>query len=184
MSTTATDPRAVGERIERLLEASSAGGPVARERAEELVQLVVELYGAGLERLLEIAHETGRLDDPLLDALADDELVSGLLLVHGLHPYGVVDRVARALASVQPLLQAEGAAARLLDVADGVVTVALEGGGHGCGSSSAVLAHAVEDAVAAAAPEVDRVVVQEPQRAPAVIPVATLSARLREGTPA
>src|SRR4051812_49599203 len=66
----APDLRATGERIEVLLEAASAGGRVARERAEELVRLVVDLYGAGLERLLDIAYDTGRLDDELLDRLA------------------------------------------------------------------------------------------------------------------
>jgi len=65
------DLRATGERIEALLEAASTGGRVARERAEELVRLVVDLYGAGLERLLEIVHEAGRLDDDLLDTYAE-----------------------------------------------------------------------------------------------------------------
>jgi len=97
------DPSACGERIELLLEASAAAGPVARERAEELVRLVVELYGTGLERVLELAHEAGALDDDLLGALAADELVSSLLLVHGLHPYGVEERVERALDGVRPL---------------------------------------------------------------------------------
>ena len=56
--------------------------------------LVTNLYGAGLERLLEVLSEAGRLDATALDALAGDELVSGLLLVHGLHPYDVTTRVA------------------------------------------------------------------------------------------
>ena len=98
------DLRATGERIEALLDAASAGGRVARERAEELVRLVVDLYGAGLERLLEIVHESGRLDDELLDRLAADDLVASLLLVHGLHPYDVETRVARALDGVRPYL--------------------------------------------------------------------------------
>ena len=50
------DLRATGERIEALLDASAAHGVVARERAEELVRLVTDLYGAGLERVLEIVH--------------------------------------------------------------------------------------------------------------------------------
>src|SRR4051812_49684686 len=91
------DPRATGERIEVLLEAAAAGGAVARERAEELVRLVADLYGAGLERLLEIAFNCGRLDDELLDRLAADDLVAGLLAVHGPHPYHVGTRGARAL---------------------------------------------------------------------------------------
>ncbi len=49
-----TDLLRTGERIEQLLDASAASGPVAKERAEELVRLVVDLYGAGLEKVLEI----------------------------------------------------------------------------------------------------------------------------------
>ncbi len=85
--------RANGERIEHLLDASAAGGPLAKERAEELVRLVVELYGAGLERVLEIVHDAGGLNDEALDGLADDALVTSLLLVHGLHPYSVEERI-------------------------------------------------------------------------------------------
>jgi hypothetical protein len=168
----AVDPASVGDRIEQLLEASAAAGPVARERAEELVRLVVELYGAGLERLLELAHDAGRLDDALLEALASDELVASLLLVHGLHPYGVHERVQRALDGARPAL----GDVDLLGVSeDGVVTVRVPGG-HGCGSTAGALA--VEEAVRAAAPEATRVdVLAEPAPAP-VIPVASLSARL------
>src|SRR5215213_4142809 len=104
----APDLRATGDRIEALLEAASASGRVARERAEELVRLVVDLYGAGLERLLDIVHESGRLDDELLDRLAADDLVASLLAVHGLHPYDVEARVARALDSVRPYLGSHG----------------------------------------------------------------------------
>ena len=78
------DLREVGERIDVLLDSSGSHGPVARERAEELVRLVTDLYGAGLERLLELLHESGHLDDELLDRLARDDLVASLLLVHGL----------------------------------------------------------------------------------------------------
>ena len=62
-----------------------------QQRAEDLVALVTNLYGAGLERLLQVLADVGRLDQQALDALADDELVAGLLLVHGLHPYDVAD---------------------------------------------------------------------------------------------
>ena len=72
-----------GERIDSLLSALGTAGPVAQQRGEDLVALVTNLYGAGLERLLEVLADAGRLDDTALDALAGDELVSGLLLVHG-----------------------------------------------------------------------------------------------------
>jgi Fe-S cluster biogenesis protein NfuA/nitrite reductase/ring-hydroxylating ferredoxin subunit len=173
----AADPAAVGERIERLLEASAAGGPVAHERAEELVRLVVGLYGAGLERLLEIAHETGRLDDVLLDALADDPLVSSLLLVHDLHPDGVQRRVEKALEGVRPYLGSHGGDVKLLDVsAEGVVTLQLLGSCDGCASSAVTLELAVEDAIRAAAPEVVSIEVSQPPKG--LIPVDALSVRL------
>ncbi|MEV0715884.1 hypothetical protein AB0H87_14775, partial [Asanoa sp. NPDC050611] len=98
---TPTDPGwTAGDRIEALITASAAGGAVARERAEELVRLVVDLYGAGLERLLELLHERGALGDDVLDALAADELVASLLLVHGLHPESASTRVATAAAGM------------------------------------------------------------------------------------
>ena len=175
-----------GERIEALLEAASAGGRVARERAEELVRLVVDLYGAGLERLLEIVHESGRLDDELLDRLAADELVSSLLVVHGLHPYDVETRVARALDGVRPYLGSHGGDVELLGVTeDGVVRLRMLGSCDGCPSSSVTLTLAVETAIQAAAPETLGIEVEE--AAPAatggasVIPVSALRSRLDNG---
>lgn len=183
MSAPSLDPSASGERIELLLEASAAAGPIARERAEELVRLVVELYGSGLERLMELAHDAGALDDDLLAALAGDELVSSLLLVHGLHPYGVEERVQRALDDVRPYLGSHGGDVRLLEVTDeGVVRLQLLGSCDGCASSSVTLELAVDGAVRAAAPEVVRIDVEESQpeaAASGVIPVEQLTSRLR-----
>jgi Fe-S cluster biogenesis protein NfuA/nitrite reductase/ring-hydroxylating ferredoxin subunit len=173
------DPAACGERIELLLEASTAGGPVMRERAEELVRLVVELYGAGLERLLELAHDQGKLDDELLDALAADDLVASLLIVHGLHPYGVEERVERALDGVRPYLGSHGGDVELLEVTeDAVVRLRLLGSCDGCASSAVTLELAVEDAIRAAAPEIVRIDVEEPAKG-GLIPVEQLTARLR-----
>jgi Fe-S cluster biogenesis protein NfuA/nitrite reductase/ring-hydroxylating ferredoxin subunit len=182
------DLRATGERIEALLEAASTGGRVARERAEELVRLVVDLYGAGLERLLEIVHESGRLDDDLLDRLAADDLVASLLAVHGLHPDDVDARVARALDGVRPYLGSHGGDVEFLGLTDeGVVRLRMLGSCDGCPSSSVTLTLAVETAIQAAAPEVSGIEVEEaaPARAggPSVIPVSALRSRL-DGGPA
>ncbi|MGZ4492610.1 MAG: NifU family protein [Nocardioidaceae bacterium] len=180
-----TDLRATGERIDALLDAAGAGGVVARERAEELVRLVSELYGAGLERVLELLHESGRLDDELLDLLAADDLVAGLLIVHGLHPDGVEVRVARALDRVRPYLGSHGGDVELLAVtAEGTVRLRLLGSCDGCPSSSVTLKLAVEDAIEAAAPEITAIEVEEPtgRATPGgqdtVIPVDSLRTRL------
>lgn len=154
-----TDLRGTGERIDALIEAVSAGGPAnvhrTRERAEELVRAVTDLYGAGLERLLEIVYDSGRLDDELLGLLAADDLVAGLLIVHGLHPYDVRTRVEQALGSVRPYLGSHGGDVELLEVTDeGTVRLRLMGSCESCPSSSVTLELAVQDAVEAAAPEV------------------------------
>jgi Fe-S cluster biogenesis protein NfuA/nitrite reductase/ring-hydroxylating ferredoxin subunit len=182
----APDLRATGDRIEALLEAASAGGRVARERAEELVRLVMDLYGAGLERLLEIVHESGRLDDVLLDRLAADDLVASLLAVHGLHPDDVGTRVTRALDGVRPYLGSHGGDVEFLGITDeGTVRLRMLGSCDGCPSSSITLTLAVETAIRDAAPEVSGIEVEEAAAAGGggpVIPVTALRARLDEGT--
>jgi hypothetical protein len=47
--------RMAGDRIQTLLDASATGGAVARERAEQLVGEVTDLYGAALERMMRTA---------------------------------------------------------------------------------------------------------------------------------
>jgi Fe-S cluster biogenesis protein NfuA/nitrite reductase/ring-hydroxylating ferredoxin subunit len=181
--TPALDLRSTGDRIEALLGATDAAGPAARERAEELVRLVVDLYGAGLERLLEVLYDAGALSDELLARLAADELVSGLLAVHGLHPYAVEDRIAQALDDVRPYLGSHGGDVELLEVtADGVVKLRMLGSCDGCPSSAVTLQLAVEGAITAAAPEVSAVeVAEEPKAATGgLIPLDALTVRLRE----
>lgn len=151
------DFRAVGERINALLDASASGGVVAKERAEELVRLVADLYGSGLERLLSILYGLGRLDDEALAALAADDLISSLLLVHDLHPYDVVTRVEQALDNVRPYLGSHGGDVELLSVSEDVVRLRLLGSCDGCPSSSVTLKLAVEGAIEAAAPEIVRI---------------------------
>ena len=181
-----TDLRAVGERIDALLDASAANGPVARERAEELVRLVVDLYGAGLGRVLEIVHEHGGLDASL-EALAEDDLVASLLLVHGLHPYDVTTRVQQALENVRPYLGSHGGDVELLSIDGGVVRLRMLGSCDGCPSSSVTLKLAVEGAIEAAAPEVSAIEVEAAtaqQKTGPTLSVESLFARVGEAGPA
>jgi Fe-S cluster biogenesis protein NfuA/nitrite reductase/ring-hydroxylating ferredoxin subunit len=181
------DLQAAGDRIQVLLDASASGGAVARERAEELVRTVADLYGAGLERVLDILHDLGRLDADALAALAGDTLVSSLLVVHGLHPYDVRTRVEQALESVRPYLGTHGGDVELVDVtAAGVVRLRLLGSCDGCPSSSATLSLAVEGAVESAAPEITAIEVETDEPAPSpepLIAVDSLRSRLDESPP-
>jgi len=175
--------RQAGDRIGTLLDALGAGGAVARDRAEELVRQVTDLYGAGLQRILAIVEDNGTAGSGLRQSLIADELVSGLLLIHGLHPQDVHTRVAAALDSVRPYLGSHGGNVELLDIsAEGVVRLRLLGTCHGCPSSSVTLKFAVEDAIESAAPEVTAIEVVEEEKpaAPAVIPVEALLVRVNQ----
>lgn len=148
--------REVGARIEALLGALAAG----RERAaaEELVSVLVDLYGDGLGRIVTVL---GERNPALLAELADEPQVQGLLLLHGLHPLDVDERVSRALDRVRPYLGSHAGGVEFLGVDDeGVARLRLEGNCHGCPSSTLTVRLAIEGAVRDAAPEVTSVQVE------------------------
>ena len=149
------DLRAVGSRIEELLGQIRAGDPGTAEVAEEVVRLVVELYGAGLERTVELAGPEA------LDRLVEDELVASLLVLHGLHPKDTHTRVVEALDQVRPYLGSHAGGVELLGVdPEGVVHLRLEGSCDGCPSSTMTVKLAIERAIEEAAPEVTAVEVE------------------------
>jgi len=160
-------------RVETLLEEVEAlADPTARDRATELVQALLDLYGEGLERIVEQIAE--RDDGTIAEALAADELVSHLLLLHGLHPVALRTRVQSALDDVRPYLESHGGNVELLGVEEGVVRLRLEGSCSGCPSSAATLALAIEDAIHKAAPDVERIEADrgvEPPAAPGLLQV-------------
>jgi Fe-S cluster biogenesis protein NfuA/nitrite reductase/ring-hydroxylating ferredoxin subunit len=143
-------------RVEALLSAVDAlPDEPARTTATDVAQALVEMYGAGIERIVEVlaAHDDGTL----ARELADDELVAHLLLLHGLHPVPVRQRVREALDGVLPYLQSHGGDVELVDVEEGVVRLRLQGSCSGCPSSSMTLKLAIEDAIFKAAPDVEEV---------------------------
>ncbi len=156
-------------RVDSLLEQIEAlADPGARSIIAETVQALLELYGEGLARMLDSVARLGR--EELLEAFAADELVSHLLLLHGLHPADVETRVRRALEEVRPYLESHGGNVELLGVADGVARLRLQGSCSGCPSSTATLKLAIEEAIQQAAPDVDRVEAEgmvEPRPRPA-----------------
>src|ERR1051326_5458159 len=69
--------------------------PEARASAVELVQALMEFHGAGLERMMEIVAEAGVGASAVFDRFAEDGLVGSLLLIYGLHPLTLEERVDR-----------------------------------------------------------------------------------------
>jgi Fe-S cluster biogenesis protein NfuA len=148
--------REAGTRIDALLEQLAAGAPPGvAERTTELLQCVMALYGAGLERIVAWAAEVA--PDGVRD-LAADQVVGGLLVLHDLHPDDVDTRVQRALDDVRPYLGSHAGGVRYDGVdAEGVAHLRLEGSCDGCPGSTLTVRNAIEQAVLAAAPDVVRI---------------------------
>jgi len=134
-------------------EVQQATTPAVHERVEELVRSLVGLYGAGLERAVELVAGPGEPDR--LRTLADDDLVGSLLVLHDLHPDDVLTRVQGALDRVRPYLGSHAGGVTLVGVdPDGIVRLRLEGSCDGCPSSAMTVQNAIEDAILTAAPDV------------------------------
>jgi Fe-S cluster biogenesis protein NfuA/nitrite reductase/ring-hydroxylating ferredoxin subunit len=147
-------------RIERLLgEIERLPDPSGREKALELVQALFDLYGAGLERIVD--KLAARDDGELAAGLAGDELVSHLLLLHGLHPMPLEQRVTSALDEVRPYLESHGGDVELVSIDQDTVALRLRGSCSGCPSSTMTLKLAIENAIHKAAPEIEEVVAEE-----------------------
>jgi Fe-S cluster biogenesis protein NfuA/nitrite reductase/ring-hydroxylating ferredoxin subunit len=156
-----TGVQKVGARVEELLDSLKSGGfGPAAQAAEELVGLLVGLYGDGLAQIMTVLSEQGREGADMIAALADDPLVESLLLLHGLHPLDVDARIQRALDRVRPYLGSHAGGVEYLGVTDGVARLRLEGSCHGCPSSTVTVQLAITGAVQDAAPEVTEVVVE------------------------
>jgi Fe-S cluster biogenesis protein NfuA/nitrite reductase/ring-hydroxylating ferredoxin subunit len=121
--------------------------PACRELAEELTAAVVQMYGAGLERIVELADPGTR------DAMSKDELVAGLLMIHDLYPVPIEERVMQALDTVRPYMESHGGNVELLGIEDGVAKLRLEGSCKSCRASSSTLELAVRQALEEAAPD-------------------------------
>jgi hypothetical protein len=68
--------------LQLLTEAQAACGPVAWPRVESLITALVDFYGVGLERIVEIARARSVDPNGLDRALVGDEIVSSLLVLH------------------------------------------------------------------------------------------------------
>jgi Fe-S cluster biogenesis protein NfuA len=161
--------------IEDLLgEIESAADPNLRTAVRELVQLVMDLHGAGLERMLELIRAPGDGGDTMVQKLARDELVASLLVLYGLHPLDMETRVTQALVKVSSRLRAHEGELELLSVRDGAVRLRLHANGHGCGSTGQALKEMVEDAVYKAAPDVTSLVIEGAEEQQGFVPLEML----------
>ncbi len=152
----------------------------ARATSVELLQSLMELNGAGIERMMEMAAETGAAGEALIDGFARDEMVRGLLLLYGLHPVSLEARVGEALEKVRPYLASHGGNVEVLGIEDGVVRLRLQGSCKSCPSSAMTLKLAIEEAIYEAAPDIAAIEAEGVLEPPAPSGLVTLGRVHRE----
>ena len=149
----------IGEIVEQL---ESTADPDARAMAKELLESLMALHGAALERILEIASEAGEAGETIIRKCGRDELVSSLLLLYALHPEDLRTRVIRALEKSKGYLESHAGSAELISIGeDGTVTVRLAVKPNGCGSTAESVRSTLEAAIQDAAPDATSIVVEE-----------------------
>lgn len=110
--------RQLGTLVGELEQSRGNGFSVA---GRELVQLLMEVHGAGLERMMELVFESGAEGEAIIGKLAQDPIVGNLLLLYSLHPEDLETRVLKALDVVGPRLRKFDSKVELISISDGAV---------------------------------------------------------------
>ena len=129
---------------------------------------MLELYGEGLERIVRRPRRGARGRG---DGLARDGVVACLLLIHGLYPVPIAERVQAALESVRPYMESHGGGVELVGLEDGVAHLRLHGSCDGCPASASTLELAIREALEEAAPDLDGIEVEGVVEAERATPV-------------
>jgi len=170
--------------LDRLIaEFEQHADPANQAAMARIVQTLLEFHGAALRRILDRLAEHPTDGQNLVRALAGDDLISSLLVLHDLHPDDLTTRVQQALERVRPYLASHGGHVELLSASpDGVVHLRLEGSCHGCPSSRVTLQSNIEQEIYAAAPEVTSILVDglvepppPPTQADGFVPIERLA---------
>jgi hypothetical protein len=151
-------------RIEQLVqEIESTADPATRATAKELVQCVMDLHAAAMERIVDVIAKLGEPAAAILRSLSHDELVGSLLVLYGLHPEDFATRAQRGLERAQQLLARRGAGARLIAINDSTVQVHLDTNGHNCGSTRGEFESIIRGALFETVPDAAEIIIEPAQ---------------------
>jgi len=168
------------QKIETLIERfEKSTDPYAREDARQLVQALMDLHSIALGRMVTVLIDEGATGQKILNELANDENVSGLLMLYGLHPLSLADRVGNAVKKLQPLLDSHHSTLELISCEEGAVQLRLVVNSNGCHSNSTELKQVIREAIIGAAPDFADLTIEEiaPQPEPVFVPLQGLGKR-------
>ena len=148
-------------------EIEAIADPAVRAATKGLVQSLMDLHGAALEKALDIVADAGEPGMGIIDRLGRDALVSSVLILYGLHPEDIETRVRKAVERVRPQLRKQGCEVELLGVNDGAIRLRVETGSHTCGSTAKTAQATLEEAMYDAAPDMASLVIEGLEEKPA-----------------
>jgi len=148
------------EQVEKLLQRANAlTDENARATALELLQAVMDLHAPAMSRIVELLSGS-EADRASLSKLATDPLICGLLVLYGIHPTPLEQRVADAIEKLRPGLQKQGAGVEVLRIGDDGIRVKVETRAHGLAASPEKIRQALEQAILEVAPEVAHLTIE------------------------
>jgi hypothetical protein len=153
-------------RVEGLLaELAHSSDPLLERATREVLSTVLELHRRGLERVLEaLARDTA-----MRDALSADTRVSAMLLLHGLHPIPVTERISRTLGTLRDRYRGKLESIDLEPAQGSQIVVRVVPTASACQSTRSALKKDVEEALFSAAPDAEALLVELVEAAPALI---------------
>ena len=132
--------------------------PEAPQKAacKQLVQLLMDVHGAGLDKMMEIIFENEAAGPAIIDKLGQETITSSLLLLYSLHPDDLETRVNKAVERMRPRLRKVSYSIDLTGVNEGAVDVRVTStsSGHSCGSTAKDVRAIVEEGIYELAPDV------------------------------
>ena len=129
----------------------------SKTAAREVIQLLMEVHGAGLERIMELVFEAGgkpgTTGEAIISKLGEDPIVGNLLLLYSLHPDDFESRVLKAIENAGARLRKFDSTVELVSIREGAVQLRLRTSSHSCGSTTKNLQSMVEENLYELAPD-------------------------------
>lgn len=145
-------------RLEKLMATlESIADATGRETARELLALVLDLHARSLARLSAIIAVSDN-GAALLEKIIDDRDLRAILLLHGLHPQSVEDRLQEVIARMLPQWSARGLHVSLMSASRAFAMVQLQR--NGVAEPTDQLRLEIENALTDAAPDLDDILIE------------------------
>lgn len=152
--------RQLGTLVGELDQTPGAGSKVA---ARDLVQLLMEVHGTGLERIMELVFESGAHGEAMIAKLGDDPIVRNLLLLYSLHPDDLETRVSTALDTIGKRLRKFDGKVELVSMREGSVELRLHSSRRPHGAAARDMRALAEEEIYNLAPDVTSLTILGPE---------------------